>query len=109
MKYKAQNIRKLIIGLLLVFFTFETGISYSQNFSETKEHKRLWRRWSKRESRNKRAFNPNINPNTNKTKGLASKELAADNKRVERQQKREIRRQKRKLRRTKGAYKKANG
>ena len=70
------------------------------------KHKYKHRRRGRRERKNKTAYNPYIDHDTNKPKKLATKEMAKDDKRVLKQSKKQIRREKRKLRRTKGAYKK---
>lgn len=74
--------------------------------AEGKDGHGVWSKYKRREKKNKYAFNPNLDKDTNKSKRLASKALAKDNKRVERKQKKAIRKQKRYLRRKKGAYKK---
>ena len=66
--------------------------------------KSAWRKAGRREKKNKYSFNPNLDKDTGKSKRLASKEMAKDNKKAMREQKKMIRREKRKLRRTKGAY-----
>lgn len=99
---------KKIIGLivLLIFFTLPE-ISFSQQDGMFKgKNKHRHRHRGKRERKNKTAYNPYIDPDTNKPKRLASKEMAKDNKKAEKQQKRAIRREKRKLRRQGKGYSK---
>lgn len=60
----------------------------------------------RRERKNKDAYNPYIDHDTNKPKKLASKELTKENKRAEKQQKKNIRKEKRRLRRQGKGYEK---
>ncbi|MDP2388606.1 MAG: hypothetical protein Q8M29_19700 [Bacteroidota bacterium] len=99
------NFFKIIVCFLLLMFVFPESSEAQQDGMFKGKNKHRHRHKGRRERKNKTAYNPYIDPDTNKPKKLASKELTKDNKRVERQQKKNIRREKRKLRRTKGAYK----
>lgn len=104
MKFDIMKRRYFIIFLFGIL-VLQPIITLAQS-AEGKDGHGVWRKYKRREKKNKYAFNPNLDKDTNKSKHLASKAQAKDNKRVERKQKRAIRKQKRYLRRKKGAYKK---
>ncbi len=97
---------KILVCFLLFMFVFPKTSDAQQDDMFKGKHKYKHRRRGKRERKNKTAYNPYIDPDTNKPKKIASKQLAKENKRAEKQQKKNIRKEKRRLRRTKGAYKK---
>lgn len=68
----------------------------AQNFSETPEHKRMWKKFGRKKHRD--AFNPSVNSKTNKATHETSRQLAKEDKKVMKQQQKEIKKQKRKLR-----------
>ena len=78
---------------------------HSQNFKESSQRKKMWGKWSRKEKKNKRPFNPYLDKDTGKPKKEMSRAQTKENEKVVKQQKKEIRREKRRLRRTRGAYK----
>jgi hypothetical protein len=95
-----------IAGLLLFFLFCSPVVSKAQQdgmFHGKNKHNHKHR--GKRERKNKDAYNPYIDHDTNKPKRLASKESEKETRKIHRQQKKQIRKEKKKLRRTKGAYK----
>ena len=83
-----KNNIPLLLFALLVFINRE---GFSQNFGETKEHKRMWKKWNKKSD----AFNPYVKHG--KSTHEQSKKDAKENKKILRQQAKEIKRQKRTL------------
>ena len=95
---------KKIVVTALVFFTLHSSDLFAQQNGTFKgTHKQKHR--GRRERKNSKAYNPYIDGDTNKSKGLASKAMAKDEKRAARQQKRAIRKEKRRLRRQGKGYK----
>ena len=100
-------ISKLILLLSLAFFVLDAQSSFAQQDEGFKgKVKYKHRKRGRRERKNKTAYNPYIDHDTNKPKKLASKEMAKDNKRAVKQQKKNIRKEKLKLRRQGKGYKK---
>ena len=83
--------RKNIHFILFALFVLASRATYSQNFGETKEHKRMWHKWSKKSD----AFNPYVKHG--KSTHEQSKKDAKENKKILKQQEKEIKKQKRKL------------
>ena len=99
--------KHILAYLLLIVFVFSVGSMRAQ-FDENKERKKVFKAWkiSKRKRKKMDAYNPYIDKKTGKSKHLASKQLAAENKKVEKQQKKLIRREKRQRRKEGKGYKK---
>lgn len=85
--------KKTFFWIVFSFLGFATKPIIAQNFGETKEHKRMWKKWSKKSD----AFNPNVKHG--KSIHAQTKKDAKENKRVLKQQQKEIKKQKRKLKR----------
>ncbi|MBS1646614.1 MAG: hypothetical protein JST67_04680 [Bacteroidetes bacterium] len=86
---KSKVKKYLFFALFFLGNTFMLR-TVAQNFGETKEHKRMWRHWSKKSD----AFNPNVK--NGKSIHAQSKKDAKENKKVLKEQAKEIRKQKRK-------------
>jgi hypothetical protein len=98
-------ILKRILVFAIAIFTLQSATSFAQqNVGFKGKVKYKHRHKGKRERKNKTAYNPYIDHDTNKPKKIASKELVKENKKTERQQKRNIRKEKRRLRRQGKGY-----
>jgi len=86
--------KKHIIWILLIFFGMAAKPMLAQNFTETPEHKRMWRKFGRKKHRD--AFNPNVDSKTNKPTHEISRRLAAEDKKEIKRQKKEARKQMRK-------------
>lgn len=95
---------KIITSFFLFSFCLPLAMS-AQNFKESKQRKKVMRKWSLKEKKNKTPYNPYLDKDTGKPTKKVSKEQTRENKKMVRKQLREIKREKRRLRRKKGAYK----
>lgn len=91
-------LKKNIFLILLVIGGVLVKPVFSQNFSETKEHKRMWKIFGRKKNRD--AFNPNVK--NGKATHENSKELAKEDKKTLRRASREVKKQKRKSKRKLG-------
>jgi len=85
----------------MLFFGIAAKPMLSQNFSETPEHKRMWRKFGRKKHRD--AFNPNVDSKTNKATHATSRRLAKEDKALIRKQTKEAKKQMRKNKRKVGA------
>jgi hypothetical protein len=92
--------RKNIFLILFILFGIMAKPVLAQNFTETPEHKRMWRKFGRKKHRD--AFNPNVDSKTNKATHANSKRLAAEDKKEIRRQKKEAKKQMRKNKRKLG-------
>src|SRR5580765_2842617 len=93
--------KKHIFWILLIFFGLAAKPVLAQNFSETPEHKRMWRKFGRKKHRD--AFNPNVDSKTNKATHATSRRLAKEDKALIKKQTKEAKKQMRKNKRKVGA------
>jgi len=86
--------KKHVFWVLLIFCGLAAKPMLAQNFTETPEHKRMWKKFGRKKHRD--AFNPNVDSKTNKPTHEISRKLAAEDKKIIKQQKKEAKRQMRK-------------
>src|ERR1700745_918515 len=87
-------VKKNILWIVFIFCGIAAKPMLAQNFTETPEHKRMWKKFGRKKRRD--AFNPNVNSKTNKPTHEISRKLAAEDKKIIKQQKKEAKRQMRK-------------
>lgn len=92
--------KKSIFWIVFILCGIAAKPMLAQNFSETPEHKRMWKKFGRKKHRD--AFNPNVNSKTNKPTHEISRKLAAEDKKEIKRQKKEAKRQMRKNRRKVG-------
>jgi hypothetical protein len=92
--------KKHIFWILFILCGIAAKPVLAQNFSETPEHKRMWKKFGRKKHRD--AFNPNVDSKTNKATHETSKKLAEEDKALIKKQKKEARKQMRKNRKKLG-------
>jgi hypothetical protein len=75
----------------------------SQNFGETPEHKRMWKKFGRKKHRD--AFNPNVDSKTNKATHATSRRLAKEDKKTLKRANKEAMKQFRKNKRNVNSHK----
>ena len=80
-----KRVQKNIFWILLLFLGIAAKPMLSQNFGETPEHKRMWKKFGRKKHRD--AFNPNVDSKTNKATHATSRRLAKEDKALLRKQK----------------------
>ncbi|HXD93188.1 MAG TPA: hypothetical protein VNX01_08235 [Bacteroidia bacterium] len=93
--------KKHIFWILLIFFGIAAEPLLAQNFTETPEHKKMWRKFGRKKHRD--AFNPNVDSKTNKPTHEISRRLAAEDKKYIKKATKDAKRQMRKSKRKVGA------
>ena len=86
--------KKHIFWIFFILCGIAARPMLAQNFTETPEHKRMWRKFGRKKHRD--AFNPNVDSKTNKPTHEISRRLAAEDKKEIKRQKKEARKQMRK-------------
>jgi hypothetical protein len=82
-----------IITLVLAFMVFSLPAQQDEMLRGKKKQKRMWRRWSPRERKNKTAYNPYLKK---KDKDKPSSQMNRGNKKEIRKQRREFKKNMRK-------------
>src|ERR1700757_3118068 len=72
--------KKHVFWVLLIFCGLAAKPMLAQNFTETPEHKRMWKKFGRKKHRD--AFNPNVDSKTNKPTHEISRKLAAEDKKI---------------------------
>ncbi|HTA61401.1 MAG TPA: hypothetical protein VK835_03055 [Bacteroidia bacterium] len=81
-----NKVRRNIFWVLVILFGIAAKPMFAQNFSETPEHKKMWKRFGRKKHRD--AFNPNVDSKTHKATHATSKKLAKEDQALLRKQKR---------------------
>ena len=89
-------VKKNIFLVLIFLCATAARPVFAQNFTETPEHKKMWKKFGRKKHRE--AFNPSVDSKTNKATHETSRKLAKEDKKVMKQQQKEVKKQKRKLR-----------
>ena len=92
-----MNVKKYFLGLGLLAGILLATPALSQNFGETSEHKRLWKKFGRKKHRD--AFNPNVDSRTNKATHEQSRKQARQDKKDLKKSQKEAMRQYRKNKR----------
>jgi hypothetical protein len=95
--------KKHIFWILFILFGIAAKPMLSQNFGETPEHKRMWKKFGRKKHRD--AFNPNVDSKTNKATHATSRRLAKEDKKTLKRANKEAMKQFRKNKRNVNSHK----
>jgi len=80
-----NRVQKNIFWILLLFLGLTAKPILAQNFSETPEHKKMWKKFGRKKHRD--AFNPNVDSKTNKATHANSRKLNKEDEKLLKKQK----------------------
>ncbi len=98
-----NRLQKNIFWILFILFGIAAKPMLSQNFGETPEHKRMWKKFGRKKHGD--AFNPNVDSKTNKATHATSKRLAKEDKKTLKRANKEAMKQFRKNKRNVNSHK----
>jgi hypothetical protein len=86
--------KKHIFWILFILCGIAAKPVLAQNFTETPEHKRMWKKFGRKKHRD--AFNPNVDSKTNKATHENSKKLNKEDQKLIKKQKKQAKKEFRK-------------